>query len=128
MKLKKVLPTSELVFTNTDEFAVNLLISIMKNLGVPIYGESQEYDPEYPHLVWDGRCITQSVEISKWRGQINTIEEFVRQFTDMSSKTIKLTDDYNATITADKVKVGCQEIPFEKLEEIWNTMLEIRNV
>jgi hypothetical protein len=128
MKLKKVLPTQELVFTNTDEFAVNLLISIMKNLGVPVYVESQEYDPEYPHLVWDGRCITQSVEISKWREPVNTIEDFVRQFTEISSKTIQLTGDYSAYITADKVVVGCQEITFEKLEEVWNTMLEIRNV
>ena len=34
------------------------------------------------------------------------------------SKTIKLTDDYNAEVFADKVKVGCQTIPLSKLEEI----------
>lgn len=127
MKLKKVLPTQELVFTNTDEFTVNLLIDIMRKLGVKIYENSQAYDPEYPYLVWDGNYITQSLaEVG--RIKINTIEEFVRQFAETTSKTIKLNDEYDVTITADKVIVGCQEITFEKLEEVWNTMLEIRNV
>ena len=129
MKLKKVLPKQELVFTNTDEFAVNLLIDIMRKLGVKIYENSQAYDPEYPYLTWDGDNISQarSTHFGN-RREINTIEEFVRQFAETTSKTIKLNDEYDVTITADKVIVGCQEITFEKLEEVWNTMLEIRNV
>ena len=129
MKLKKVLPTREFVFMNTDEFTVNLLIDIMRKLGVKIYENSQEYDPEYPYVVWDGDNISQIRSLSHHnRREINTIEEFVRQFAETTSKTIKLNDEYEVTIKADKVIVGCQEITFEKLEEVWNTMLEIRNV
>jgi len=127
MKLKKQLPELELVLTNTDEFTVNLLISIMKNLGVPVHESSQEYDPEYPHLIWDGENVSQS-RTTYDRQPVNTIEEFVKHFTEMPSRTIKLTDDYNITISADNVKVGCQEIPFEKLKEVWDTMSEIRNM
>jgi hypothetical protein len=127
MKLKKVLPEQELVFTNADEFTVNLLISIMGNLGVEIYEHSQTYDPNYPYLVWDGDRITQAAGVLN-RTKIDTIEDFVRQFTETTSKTIQLTNDYQATIWPDKITVGCQEITFKKLEEVWNTMLEIRNV
>jgi hypothetical protein len=34
------------------------------------------------------------------------------------TKTIKLTNDYDAVIHKDYVKVGCQEIPISKVKEI----------
>lgn len=40
---------------------------------------------------------------------------------------IKLTDDYNATIEGNVVKVGCQTIPIEKVEQILELYKKLKN-
>lgn len=37
---------------------------------------------------------------------------------EVANNTMKLTDDYNATLEGDIVKVGCQSIPIEKVKEL----------
>jgi hypothetical protein len=39
---------------------------------------------------------------------------------------IKLNEEYEADIHPDIVKVGCQNIPFEKIKEVYEAMLEMR--
>lgn len=38
------------------------------------------------------------------------------------NKEIKLNDKYTAFVKEDHVQVGCQKIPFEKVEELYNTI------
>ena len=42
-----------------------------------------------------------------------------------TNKTIKLTSDYDAVVYKDKVVVGCQTIPVEKIEEILTIVEEL---
>lgn len=129
MKLKKHMPEQELLFTNTDPFTVDLLLTTLRHLGVNVYDSSKEYDPQYPYVVWDRGYITQT------RGathpnylKVSTIEEFIKHFvSSKGTKTITLSDDYNAHISQDEVKVGCQTIPYKMVKEIWDTMNELRS-
>ena len=45
------------------------------------------------------------------------IEEFSKK-----EISVELTDDYTAYLKDGFVKVGCQEIPFEKVEELYNAI------
>lgn len=39
---------------------------------------------------------------------------------------IKLNDSYTALVTKDFVKIACQEISFDKVEQVYQKMLELR--
>lgn len=126
MRLKKELPKHEIVFTNTSPFKVNLLIDILGRLGVEISNETQAYDPDYPYLVWgSGNSITQGKAV-QGRESVDTIEAFLEYFVEDDIRTIQLTDDYQAIVKSDKIIVGCQTIPYEKLKEVWNTINALR--
>jgi len=40
--------------------------------------------------------------------------------------TLKLTSDYDAIVSRDNVKVGCQTIPRAKIVELYNLMMEFK--
>lgn len=128
MKLKKELPKHEIVFTNTSPFKVNLLLDILGRLGVAIDSNTIAYDPDYPYLVWgSSNCITQSKTTIDKR-EVNTIEDFLEYFVEDDTRTIYLTDDYQAIVKSDKIIVGCQTISYEKLKEVWDTINALRTM
>jgi len=130
MKLKSNSLSLRIKYNNTNPLYVNILIKALRELNIPIYSEVSTFDPEYPYLGWDGSVITQYVELGGTDGRViivNSIEEFIAALTIPDEIRMKLTDDYEAIISADKVKVGCQTIPFEKVKELYDNMVSLRD-
>lgn len=42
-------------------------------------------------------------------------------------KKVVLNDDYAAVVWKDRVQVGCQQIPFDKVEELYHAVQEIKH-
>ena len=106
------------------------VISIMQEKGVPIYkGTAVEKNLEdYPYLVWgDGYFVG-------WRNPpsdstIYTLDEFlakIEEFVPTISNKLQITNDYEAEIVEEGIKVGCQLITFEKFEELKTLVVKIK--
>lgn len=131
MKLKPNSLSLRIKYNNTNPLYVNILIKALRELNIPIYNRTETFDPDYPYLGWDGSVVTQYIELDKSTSSrdiiTNSIEEFIAALTIPDEIHMKLTDDYNAVITLDKVKVGCQEIPFDKVKELYDNMVALRD-
>lgn len=86
---------------------------------------------DYPVIVWDKEDSDSGLGIC---GDVysydkyNSLDSFLKKEAGKISGiiTVDLTDDYEAKINKDNIEVGCQVIPFEKVEEVYNKMKELR--
>ena len=53
--------------------------------------------------------------------EVLSTDSFIEKFS-KKEISVELTDDYTAYLKDGFVKVGCQEIPFEKVEELYNAI------
>lgn len=130
MKITPNLPVGKTRITLdiNDEATFNLLWNHFKSMGGNMYRAEVGYDKEFPYLLWENNefqrssspCAAYSYNVS-----VNTVQEFLSYFTKLTSKTIPLTDRYEAVVHADKVVVGCQTITKEKVVEILGIMNEL---
>ena len=120
------LPKLTVALNSKNPETQNILISTMILLGVPVYEDTTCFDPAYPYVYWDGDRITQTVDATSKSIVCETVEEFLSYFVYNKIVTIALTDEYDAKVTETKVIVGCQTISFEKVEEVYNTMVKLR--
>jgi hypothetical protein len=91
--------------------------------GVPIYhhtwdrffGEdSDDLWKGYPSIAFDNNELS---------GDLNTedavgLSEFLEMLVEGSSRIVKLNENYDAEVFSDRVKVGCQDIPFSAIEKL----------
>jgi hypothetical protein len=49
-------------------------------------------------------------------------KQFIKSYKPKTYPKIKLNDEYDALVLDDKVKVGCQYIPFNVIEELYKTI------
>jgi len=126
MKKITVLPEVKIVLNTKDPQTQNIIISMFKAMGIPVYGDTQYFDPIYPYLLWDGTelCQTRDNKLKHDnRIFVSTMEEFMSYFVIIGDVYIvKISDKYNAEITKECLKVGCQTLSFELVEELYNTM------
>lgn len=120
------LPKKTVAFDSTDPNSQNILIATMRAMGVPVYENTKCFDPKFPYIYWDRDHITQTKDASNKDIVCSTIEEFLSHFIKQNSKTIRLSDKYDAIVSGDEIEVGCQTIPFEKVREVYKAMLELR--
>lgn len=123
MKVKKALPKIGIALNNTDPIAQFTVISLFKTLGIDVYEETNEYDPKYPYLFWNGNQLSQSMDCHGYEEVTDIVEEFISHFIeDEKAKPtridVEISDEYNATITNKHITVGCQTITKETLLEI----------
>jgi hypothetical protein len=111
--------------TKFEREQITQAINYLRSLGVPVYEATTEYDPEFPRLLWSQ--YTQEVSQSKSEGGSNvrtvaTLAEFVALFEIREKPTeIKvesISQSYNAVVTKEEIRVGCQTIPAEKFKEL----------
>lgn len=92
-----------------------------------------EFYSEYPDVIFErgssNDCINfGSIEYDNqdqtlnWSTQFKKIKEFV-----LKKNTMKLTNDYDAEVTDDGIKVGCQLITFDKFDELAKLVKNNRN-
>jgi len=127
MKLKKNASKLKIQYRNTNPMFVNALLGMLKGTGVAIYENSKEFDPEYPVVGWDGYQVSQFMSTLDSFKVVDTMEEFINELFISDTIEMKLTDDYDATVTADIVRVGCQSIPYDKVKELYDAMTSLRD-
>lgn len=121
--------------SSVTETEVTQLINLLRLLGVPVYEETAEFDPEYPTLVWDESHVTQSkLSPEEYCGPsrgggviVETASEFVSHFLeDKSIVEVRLNSKYSAKINVkeQRVEVGCQSIDFDRVEELYNKIFK----
>jgi len=124
------LPNQKIRLNIDNQILTEIAIDVLNNKGIPVYHSTLEsgYDSEYPYLLWDRNQLTQ---VGVNYGPYNLIdcvslEEFFSHFFESSVTSIKLTDQYSAEIKAFSIKVGCQIIDFDTIEQIYSKMLELQ--
>jgi hypothetical protein len=103
-------------------------IKYLRELGVPVYSGTTEYDPAYPRLLWDGNAVTQSCSQNPHgsRAEVVSVDEFVALFTPIESIEVSdITESYNAVVHPDHIKVGCQTISADKFKELIQAAKEV---
>lgn len=120
----------KIAFNCTDEILVNLVIKLLRDAGLEVYVDTTKFDPTYPYVVWDSEVLTQYLDLED--GNFDHVEtdmgKFIKHFIKYEDDKviIPLSSEYKATTYADKVVVGCQTIPYDKVKEVFLTMGKLR--
>ena len=101
----------------------NSLINLFRTMGVRVYSKTTEFNPKYPYLYWDGEDICQRRTLDDTKS-IDSVTEFITMVEKASANvpTEVQVGEYNAKVSKDYVTVGCQTIPFEQVEAVYNIM------
>lgn len=75
---------------------------------------------------WTGSGVEEFTLPQDWDKALQHIREWVEFVKSNKLQTIQLTFEYKAEIHKDKVIVGCQTIPKEKIEEILDIMSKLK--
>jgi hypothetical protein len=133
LELYSILPNCDIVLEDANPTVVNLIIQLFKSLNIPIYQNTNSYDFNYPNLKWCSKhkYLTQNNGIpnpSYHKLIVSKGEDFIKYFTGELSLFepvglgyINDNKEYPVTIINKNgdIKVGCQEISYKKLEEIY---------
>jgi hypothetical protein len=114
-------PKESIYLTEASPVMQRAVIAYFKQNGIPVKSSTNDYDPEYPYLMWDGpdAWLTQAVGVVYGHRTVENTEEFLDMF-ENKNKWVKLSDRYTAEVNYDKktVKVGCQEFEFDRVLEL----------
>jgi hypothetical protein len=119
-------PTKRIFLNSTNPVDQAMVIAFFKQNEIPVYENTTGFDPVYPYLLWDaGKFLIQARAcISDAPYEIvNTATEFVELFMEKQEQ-VKLNEEYTATIDRKNrlVRVGCQEISFERVDELFKVI------
>jgi hypothetical protein len=131
----KLAPTAG-EYTPANIETINSTLKVLVAMGVPVAEDSLEFDRSFPHIAWRGdesdvaeRHISLTKAVFSTPEYIaTTFPAFISHFIKSEPEPVKLrlTDDYEAVATAESVQVGCQTIPFDKVKELYNTMIKLQ--
>jgi hypothetical protein len=96
------------------------LISIAETQGIKVCSNFKVNVSSYPFFVFKTSDGEKEVYGSGDVDDGITFEKMVMKLCDVSTRELKLTDDYTAIINKESrvVEVGCQKIPFKKVDEL----------
>ena len=126
MKQKYTIPTQEVICltpTEPKEFTkanITNAIKYLRDLGVPTFRDTTEFDSEYPRLLWDGTEVTQTQSSGRPNAvTVHSVDEFVSLFEPTNMiKVESISESYSAKVYAEHIEVGCQKISKEKFTEL----------
>lgn len=124
MKQTVIRPKQKIVLDNTNPETQNIIIFMFRNMGLSVYEGTTEYDSEYPYLLWkDNELVQSRVGYDSDRIVTNTMEEFMAYFVPGArTHVVKISGKYDAVITKESVKVGCQTLSYDLVKEIYEKM------
>lgn len=107
------------------------LLKFAKEKGVPVYSKSfDKRFEDYPHIIWNREelCGGSPGALFITSATVITIDELIEAINDYRKVEVPLTSDYTAKIDSDQkiVAVGCQKIPFERVEELYKTIQQLK--
>lgn len=121
--MKKTFSKDDLTYLIPNEQMFEALIDYAKSNGVPVYnGTSVSSYKEYKRLVFTGVHIC-GCDTTRRLNPI-TIDQFIEycdNWMELKGRNLlQLNEQYTAEINREnkEVKVGCQTIPFEKIDEL----------
>jgi hypothetical protein len=126
MKKRKVLSNFVIILDESSPIIQQMVIDLFKKHELPVYPGVEGFDPSYPYLVWKRTKLIQygSNPIGDVYVTIK-LGEFLDLF--FVSQKVHNVAGYNVTVTnGELIKVGCQDIFFEQIEEIYLEMKEYR--
>ena len=123
MKKKEHLPQKEFQLDSNNPSIQKMVIDFLRKEGIPVYQFTTEYDPSYPILFWDGENISQS---RAEKDKKYSVEEFIDQFF-TNYETVNVGRYSTIIDNGNEIKVGCQTISFETVEQVYNEMKKLRN-
>jgi len=142
--MKITLPNYRLEFSTmagqsiTDQYKkeVTLLIETLRSMGVKVYEDTNEFDPEYPYLIWDKDYITQCKKLDDFTDSqvVDSAVEFLSHFNAniITRQTVKINESYEAIVTMKGEKiiitVGCQTIPVESVERLNEVIAKLKKL
>jgi hypothetical protein len=122
----------------TDQYKkeVTLLIETLRSMGVKVYEDTNEFDPEYPYLIWDKDYITQCKKLDDFTDSqvVDSAVEFLSHFNAniITRQTVKINESYEAIVTMKGEKiiitVGCQTIPVESVERLNEVIAKLKKL
>jgi hypothetical protein len=116
---------SERVWLDTKDPAIQLIvIDLFRKHGIEVFHDTKSFDPKYPYLLWSYGKLTQSYNEENEK---LPLDQFLDHFFIKPNEpiTIKLNKEYDAVIDEEgTVVVGCQTIPFSKLEAVYKAALK----
>jgi hypothetical protein len=142
--MKITLPNYKLEFSTmagqdiTDQYKkeLNLLIETLRSMGVKVYEDTNEFDPEYPYLMWDKEMITQCKNINQNSESevVDSAVEFLSHFNAkmITRQRVKINESYEAIVTMKGeniiITVGCQTIPVESVERLNEVIAKLKKL
>lgn len=123
MEKRKFISSERAVLSTKDPEIQLLVIELLKAHSIQVHSDTTEYDPRFPYLVWDYNDLTQTKMCLP--EEARDLKQFLSIFF-VDTVKIQLTKEYEAVVGKEEVKVGCQTIPFGKLEEVYNTVKKLR--
>jgi hypothetical protein len=111
----------------------NMVISMFKQNKIPVYRNTNEYDLRFPYLFWDvdSNCLSQTSSTTAGDKTPLNLENFLNLFFLVKQDEptiIKLNSDYEAKVTSETVRVGCQEISADVVLKIADEIKRLRDV
>ena len=122
MKKKRQIPKEYFQLDSNNPSIQKMVIDFLRKEGIPVLKHTTEYDPSYPILVWDEGTITQS---KAERDKKYSVEEFIDQFF-TNYETVKVGTYTTLIDNGNEIRVGCQIISFETVEQVYNEMKKLR--
>ena len=123
----------KLVLNTQNPVIQNMVISTLRETVVNVHEDTTEFDPDYKTLIWNSKYITQCRYSPERYAEIEgalllDVEAFMNKFTkpEPESKIMQV-GEYEAVITAEIAKVGCQRIPYDVVKAVYECMTEMRN-
>jgi len=142
--MKITLPSYRLEFSTmtgegiTDQYKkeVTLLIETLRSMGVKVYEDTNEFDPEYPYLMWDKDMLTQcrNVNQNSETEVVDSAVEFLSHFNAnmITRQRVKINESYEAIVTMKDeniiITVGCQTIPVESVERLNEVVAKLKKL
>lgn len=111
---------------STSPVTQKAVIDFCNSLGICVFEDTCDFDPNYPVLGWDGDQIMQYRRTDD-DGPTLPLGQFIETVARLISSTKMKVGEYEAIVQADKVKVGCQTIPFEQVKQVYDKMVELRS-
>ncbi len=78
-----VLPEKQIILNSKDPKTQDIIISMFKAMGLPVYKNTNCFNPTYPYIIWDGAKLVQTRYNNQKSHQAifaHTMEKFMSYF------------------------------------------------
>ena len=124
------LPKKIFSLLTKDPIIQKLVIDTFRYNDIPVHEETNEFDPKFPYLTWDG-ATNKSLTQYHWSLAINflSLEDFMAEFGIGTSKSVevKLNEKHSAVVTYQGIEVGGQKFTHDVIKKLYEASCKIQD-